>query len=75
MDRPTFYAIRVKGHLEGDWAGWFEGLTIANEESGTATLSGYLPDQAALHGVLNRIDNLGLALISVNTVAEEDRPA
>ena len=75
MDQPTRYEIRVKGHLDPDWAGWFEELTITNEENGTATLSGYLPDQAALHGVLNRISNLGLALISVNTVTEPGQPA
>ena len=70
MDQPTFYAIKVKGHLDSDWAEWFEGLTIANEESGTAVLSGYLPDQAALHGLINQITNLGLFLISVNTLPE-----
>jgi hypothetical protein len=66
MDQPTFYEIRVKGHLESDWAGWFEGLTITNQENGAAVLSGILPDQVALHGVLNRIRNLGLTLISLN---------
>jgi hypothetical protein len=71
MDNPTFYEIRVKSHLESAWADWFDGLTISNLENGEAILTGYLLDQAALHGVLNRISNLGLTLISVNAGAEE----
>jgi hypothetical protein len=66
MDKPTYYEIRVRSHLENDWADWFDGLTITNLEGGEALLSGTLPDQGALHGVLNRISNLGLVLISVN---------
>lgn len=72
MDKPTFYQIRVKGHLDEIMADWFEGLTISNQEDGEAVLSGRIPDQAALQGVLKRISNLGLALISVNAVPEED---
>jgi hypothetical protein len=66
MDEPVFYHIRVKGHLDGTLAGWFDGLTITNQDGGEALLSGPLTDQAALQGVLNRISNLGLVLISVN---------
>jgi hypothetical protein len=72
MDRPTFYQIKFKGHLDDTWADWFEGLTISNQEDGEALLSGYLPDQAALHGVLKQISNLGLTLIAVNAIPEED---
>ncbi|MEJ2600540.1 MAG: hypothetical protein P8Z00_19555 [Anaerolineales bacterium] len=72
MDKPTFYQIRIKGHLDEILAEWFEGLTISNQEDGVTELSGRLPDQAALQGILKRISNLGLALISVNAVAEED---
>ncbi len=72
MDRPSFYQIRVKGHLDDTWADWFVGLTISNLDNGEAKLSGYLPDQAALHGVLNRISSLGLTLVSVNTVTKDD---
>jgi hypothetical protein len=72
MDKPTYYKICVKSHLESTWADWFDGLAISNLENGEAMLSGYLPDQAALHGVLNRISNLGLSLISVNAVPEAD---
>jgi hypothetical protein len=66
MDKLTFYQIKVSGHLDDTWADWFEGMTITNLDTGEAQLSGYIPDQAALHGVLNRISSLGLTLISVN---------
>jgi hypothetical protein len=72
MDKSTVYQIRVNGHLESVWADWFDGLTITNLENGEALLSGILADQAALHGVLNRISNLGLILISVNAVQDKD---
>jgi hypothetical protein len=70
MDKPTMYHIKVKGHLDGTLAGWFEDMTVSNLEEGDALLAGHLPDQAALQGVLNRISNLGLTLISVNAVTE-----
>jgi hypothetical protein len=60
--------IRVKGHLSNQWAVWFDGLEIENQPNGEAMLSGYLPDQAALYGVLKRMNNLGLALLSLNCV-------
>jgi hypothetical protein len=72
MDKSTFYQIRIKGHLDDALATWFEGLTISNRENGEALLSGHIQDQSALHGILNRISNLGLTLISVNAVQEED---
>jgi hypothetical protein len=68
MDEPTFYRIRVRGHLDETLASWFEGLTISNLEDGEAELSGTLQDQAALQGVLNQISSLGLTLLSVNAV-------
>lgn len=73
MDKPTFYEIRINGHLASVWADWFIGLKIDNLENGETLLSGYLPDQAALHGVLNRVSTLNLTLISVNAVSEESR--
>jgi len=73
MDKPIFYQIRVKGHLDAAWAESFEGLTISNQEDGDAILSGSLQDQSALQGVLNRISNLGLTLISVNPILGEDQ--
>jgi hypothetical protein len=75
MDKPTLYQIRVKGHLDDVWTDWFGGLTISNLDNGESILSGPLADQAALHGVLKRISNLGLALISVITLPEGGKPS
>ena len=62
---PTVYAITVRGHLDDQWSTWFEGLTITNGANGEAVLAGPLVDQAALHGVLINIRDLGLPLIAV----------
>ena len=59
------YEIRVKGHLDGRWSEWFDGLTIANVENGDALLLGEIVDQSALHGVLNKVRDLGVPLIAV----------
>ena len=72
MDKPTMYHIKVKGHLDDTLASWFDDMVVSNLEEGDALLSGPLPDQAALQGVLKRISNLGLTLISVNSVSEEN---
>jgi hypothetical protein len=73
MDKPRQYHIIVKGHLDESWKDTFEGLTITNLENGEALLSGLVQDQAALQGLLNRISNLGLVLISINpTFANEN---
>jgi hypothetical protein len=66
------YHIRVKGHLSPQWSDWFEGFTITNSEDGEALLSGIILDQAALYGLLSRISNLGLPLLSVNRVESEE---
>jgi len=63
---PEFYEIRVKGHLDRGRAGWFDGLSVSNTESGEAVLSGPLVDQPALYGVLVKIRDLGLPLLAVN---------
>jgi hypothetical protein len=63
-----FCQIRVKGHLSCQWADWLGDLELGNQPDGTAMLSGILPDQAALYGVMNRMRDLGLELISVNCV-------
>ncbi len=67
-DRPAFYEIRVKGHLGTSWLDWFEGLTITLEENGDTLLTGVVADQAALHGLLKKIRNTGMPLLSVNAV-------
>jgi hypothetical protein len=66
------YHIRIKGHLGNHWSEWFEGMTISNEPNGEAVLSGPLADQAALHGVLIKIRDLGLPLLAVTTVANDE---
>ncbi|HSR31997.1 MAG TPA: hypothetical protein VLY63_15645 [Anaerolineae bacterium] len=67
MNAPASYEIRVAGHLSANWAARFEGLSMRHEPEGETVLSGML-DQAAMHGVLIRIRDLGLNLISVNRV-------
>ena len=62
------YAIRLKGHLEPRWVKWFEGLTITLEKDGETLLTGAVVDQAALHGLLKKVRDLGMTLISVNPV-------
>ena len=64
----TVYEIQVKGHLDGRWSEWFDGLTIANLEDGDAVLSGDIVDQSALHGVLNKVRDLGLPLVAVKNI-------
>jgi hypothetical protein len=61
------YEIRLKGHLDDRWAEWFEGLTITLEEDGDTLLTGPVVDQAALHGLLKKVRDLGLTLLSVNS--------
>lgn len=63
---PTHYEIRVRGHLDLRWSEWFDGMVIRHEPNGDTTLYGPIPDQAALFGVLTKIHNLNLPLISVN---------
>ena len=65
-----YYTIRVAGHGGPLWSEWFAGLTVTNLDNGEATLSGPLPDQAALHGVLAKLRDLGLPLLAV----ERDTP-
>ena len=60
------YEIRLRGHLEPRWADWFDGLTLTQESDGTTVLRGSVVDQAALHGVLGKVRDLGLPLIAVN---------
>lgn len=77
MDTPTsntkVYEIRLKGHLEARWGPWFDGLTVTLDENGSTLLRGSLADQAALHGILRKVRDLGLTLLSVNSVEPDTR--
>lgn len=63
-----YYEIRLKGHLDRSWSEWLGNLTILHQESGETLLVGSLTDQAALHGILNQLRDIGTTLISVNPV-------
>lgn len=64
----TVYQIRVKGHLGEQWSEWFSGMTITLEDSGDTVLTGVITDQAQLHGLLKKIRDLGMPLLSINYV-------
>jgi hypothetical protein len=66
--QPVVYQIRIKGHLGSQWTDWFEGLTITLEEDGDTLLTGPVVDQAALHGLLKRVRDLGMPLVSISPV-------
>jgi hypothetical protein len=66
--QAPFYKIRIKGQLDNQWTDWFEGLTITIEDNGDTLLEGLIIDQAALHGILKKVRDLGMPLISVSTV-------
>ena len=67
--QPPVYEIRLKGHLGSQWADWFEGLAVTLAEDGETLLTGPVADQAALHGLLRKVRDLGMPLVSVNLVA------
>ena len=72
--QPTVYQIRLRGHLGHQWADWFGGLTITLEDSGDTLLTGPVVDQAALHGLLKKVRDLGMPLVSVVHVRTDSRP-
>lgn len=67
-DQPDVYEIRIRGHLGREWTDWFGGLSITLEVDGDTLLTGTVVDQAALHGLLRRVRDLGMPLISVTRV-------
>jgi len=66
--QPIVYQIRLRGHLSDQWTDWFEGLTITLEEDGDTLLTGLVVDQSALHGLLKKLRDLGLPLVSINCI-------
>jgi hypothetical protein len=72
MRQPVRYSLRVRGQLGPQWSSWFEGLDVETVPGGDTTLTGSLPDQAALHGLLARVRDIGLTLISVETLDQEE---
>jgi len=71
MNQAEKYEIRVEGHLDTRWAAWFDGLDLTHETDGTTVLHGPVVDQAALHGLLQKVRDLGVPLVSVIHVAPD----
>ena len=69
------HEIRVQGHLDQRWTDWLDGMTVSHHRDGTTTLTGPLADQAALHGVLNRIRDLALPIVSVRRISPDGERA
>jgi len=67
-DRPKIFRIRIQGHLGQQWTNWFDGFTITLEEDGNTLLAGLVTDQSALHGILKKIRDLGMPLLSVLSI-------
>ena len=65
---PDRYEIRVKGHLADRWAAWFDGMTLTRRADGTTVLDGPVADQSALHGLLRKVSDLGLPLVSLTPI-------
>lgn len=72
---PVRYEIRVKGHLEPHWAAWFDGLCLTHAGDDSTLIHGHVSDQAALHGVLRKVRDLGLLLLSVEQIGPEQVPS
>ena len=69
--QPMVYQIRVKGHLGSQWQDWFGGLTVTLEDNGETLLTGPVVDQAALHGLIKKVRDLGMPLVSVFRIAQQ----
>ena len=71
---PGRYEIRLKGHLQARWATWFDDMTVTNHDDGTTVIGGTVVDQAALHGLLHKVRDIGLPLVSVVRVPADESP-
>lgn len=71
-EAPAGYRLRVDGHLDDHWAAWFGNLALTHEPDGTTSLSGVVSDQAELHGLLTKVRDLGVTLISVEVIDPSD---
>lgn len=67
-DQPMIYQIRIKGHLRREWTDWFGGLVVTLENNGDMLLTGPVVDQAALHGLIKKVRDLGMSLLSISCV-------
>ncbi len=65
---PVCYELRIEGHLDEHWSAWFGGLAITHDEDGTTTLRGFVADQSELHGLLAKVRDLGVTLVSVTPI-------
>ncbi len=76
VNQPMVYQIRLKGHLSREWVDWFEGLTLTLEEESCTLLVGAVVDEAALYGILRKVRDLGMPLLSVNAnrTSQQDTP-
>jgi hypothetical protein len=68
------YEIRIDGHLGARWRAWFDGFSVTSDEDGTTVLRGVIVDQAALHGLLQKLRDIGIPLISLTQVPSEEAP-
>ena len=66
--QPMVYEIKIEGHLDSEWTAWFGGMTLALEDNGDTLITGPVIDQAALHGLLKKVRDLGMSLVSINQV-------
>jgi hypothetical protein len=71
LHTPGQYEIRLKGHLDARWSAWFDGLSVSPESDGATLISGPVVDQAALHGLLQKVRDLGLPLVSVSRIGPD----
>ena len=75
IEKISTYQICIEDHLDLEWSDWFDGWTIRHQENGSTVLTGMVPDQAALHGVLVKIRNLNLTLVSLKKYESQNRSA